>query len=112
MRTYINFNQSHIYVKGGVISENFSDWLNSTNKMPKYSLNEKILRRRLSQSGKLSEIKLPLESGTSRFINTGSFLSYSQGVTAYRKIYNFSFFVGTSYAQFHKYSSGFSTFGM
>ena len=26
--------------------------------------------------------------------------------------YNFSFFAGTSYAQNHKYSSGFSTFGM
>ena len=74
--------------------------------MPKYSPNEKILRRGLSQSGKLSEVKLPLESGTPRFINTGSFLLYSQGVTAYRKIYNFSFFVGTSYAQNHKYSSG------
>ena len=53
--------------------------------------------------------KLPLGSGTPRFINTGSFLLYSQGVTAYRKIYNFSFFVGTSYAQNHKYSSGVST---
>ena len=46
--------------------------------------------------------------------STQEFLLYSQGVTTYRKIYNFSFFVGTSntYAQNHKYSSGVSTSGL